>query len=85
MPTWFRLREGNIISCVTGECGMDLAQSETPCTWRCPLYGTWEISLVPGHLCPGRFRKADGRTLDMYAGEKSDWAIVPGKRANKGR
>ncbi len=36
-------------------------------------------------FCPGRFRKANGRTLDMYAGEKSDWAIVPKKRANKGR
>ena len=68
-----------------GEYGMDLAQSETSCTWRRPLYGTWEISLVPGPLCPGRFRKANGRTLDMYAGEKSDWAIVPKKRANKGR
>ena len=53
---------------------MDLAQSETSCTWRRPLYGTWEISLVPDHLCSGRFRKADGRTLDMYAGEKSDRA-----------
>jgi hypothetical protein len=49
------------------------------------LTGTWEISLVSGPLCPGRFRKANGRTLDMYAGEKSDWAIVPKKRANKGR
>ena len=34
-----------------GEHGMDLAQSETPCTWRRPLYGTWEISSVPGMAC----------------------------------
>ncbi len=34
-----------------GECGMDLAQSETPCTWRRPLYGTWEISSLPGEAC----------------------------------
>ena len=31
-----------------GECGVDLAQSKTPCTWRRPLYGTWEISFLPG-------------------------------------
>ena len=34
---------------------------------------------------PGRFRKAKSRTLNMYAGEKSDWAIVLKKRPNKGR
>ncbi len=34
-----------------GEHGMDLAQSETPCTWRRPLYGTWEISSVSGVAC----------------------------------
>ena len=32
-----------------------LAQSETPCTWRRTLTGTWEISAVPavvaGRLC----------------------------------
>ncbi len=63
---------------------MDLAQSETPCVWRSPLYGTWEISLAPG-LGSGRFRKATSRTLNMYVGEKSDWAIVPKKRPNNGR
>jgi len=31
-----------------GECEMNLAQSETPCTRRRPLYGTWEISFLPG-------------------------------------
>ncbi len=67
---------------MNGECGMDLAQSETPCVWRSPLYGTWEISLAPG-LGSGRFKKATSRTLNMYVGEKSDWAIVPKKRDPK--
>jgi hypothetical protein len=31
--------------------GVDLAWSETLCTWRRPLYGTWEISSVPGQAC----------------------------------
>ena len=42
-----------------------------------------------GLSCPdfgrGRFRKAKSRTLNMYAGEKSDSAIVPEKRSNNGR
>ncbi len=41
------------------------------------------------HPCPdfgrGRFRKAKSRTLNMYAGEKSDRAIVLKKHPNKGR
>jgi hypothetical protein len=28
-----------------------LAQSETPCTWRRPLYGTWEASSASGSAC----------------------------------
>ncbi len=27
----------------------------------------------------------EDRTLNMYAGEKSDWAIIPEKRPNNGR
>jgi hypothetical protein len=63
--------------------GKDLAQSETPCTWRRPLCGTWEISSmpVPGS---GRLGKATSRTPSMHVGEKSDGAIVPGKRPNNG-
>ena len=34
------------------------AQSETPCTWRSSLYGTWEISLLPFTL-KGRSCKAN--------------------------
>ncbi len=62
---------------------MDLAQSETPCVWRSPLCGTWEASLVPGCLS-GPVQEGESRTLNMYAGEESDWAIVPRKRPNKG-
>ena len=35
----------------------NLAQSETLCTWRRSLRGTWEVSPVPG-LVPGRLGKA---------------------------
>src|SRR5450759_397014 len=34
---------------------------------------------------PGRFGKATSRTPSMYVDEKSDEAIVPAKRLNKGR
>ncbi len=63
---------------------MDLAQSETPCTWRRPLCGTWEISSVPGSRF-GPVQEGKSRTLNMYTGEKSDRAIVLKKRPNKGR
>jgi hypothetical protein len=60
-----------------GSHGRNLAQSETLCTWRRSLHGTWEV--------PGRLGKAKSRTLSMYVGEKSDEAIVLRKRSNKGR
>ena len=34
---------------------------------------------------PGRLGKATSRTPSMHVGEKSDEAIVPTKRLNKGR
>ena len=34
---------------VIGEPKSYLAQSETLCTWRCSLTGTWEISVLPAH------------------------------------
>ena len=64
--------------------GKNLAQSETLCTWRSSLRGTWEVSPVPG-LVPGRLGKAASRTPSMHVDEKSDEAIVPWKRPNKGR
>src|SRR6202049_3258068 len=62
----------------------NLAQSETLCTWRSSLRGTWEVSPVPG-LVPGRLGQGKSRTPSMYADEKSDEAVVPRKRPNKGR
>ena len=62
----------------------NLAQSETLCTWRSSLRGTWEVSAAPG-LVPGRLGKATSRTPSMYVDEKSDEAIVLAKRLNKGR
>ena len=47
VPISFCYGEGNIISRGMAMCGMDLAQSETPCTWRRPLCGTWEASCRP--------------------------------------
>jgi hypothetical protein len=31
--------------------GKNLAQSETLCTWRSSLRGTWEVSSMPGLMC----------------------------------
>jgi hypothetical protein len=46
--------------------------------------GTWEISFVPEPWF-GPVQEGESRTLNMHAGEKSDRAIVPRKRPNKGR
>jgi hypothetical protein len=40
--------ESNIIACVNGLHEMNLAQSETLCTWRRSLHGTWETSSASG-------------------------------------
>src|SRR5215467_13427729 len=61
----------------------NLAQSETLCTWRSSLRGTWEVSPVPGLAGPAR--EGRSRTPSMYADEKSDEVVVPRKRSNKGR
>lgn len=41
---------------VIGEFVWYLAQSETLCTWRRSLTGTWEISILPAQA--GRLSKA---------------------------
>ena len=48
VPIYFRDEKATSSHAQDGECEMALAQSETPCTWRRPLYGTWEISSAPG-------------------------------------
>src|SRR5215471_11381474 len=55
-----------------------LALSETPCTWRRPLYGNWEISSVSGqHTGPAR--EGNSGTMGLHADEKSDGCMVPVK------
>jgi hypothetical protein len=41
--------------------------------------------LTRARTCAGPAREGNSRTLSMYTGEKSDGAIVPSKRPNKGR
>ena len=43
-----------------------------------------EISSAPSAVCEGRSVKAHSRTTDMHALEKSDCAVVPLNRPNKG-
>jgi hypothetical protein len=38
--------------------GKNLAQSETSCTWRSSLRGTWEVSSMPGS-CAGSAREGE--------------------------
>ena len=41
--------------------------------------------LIRARLFFGPVQEGVSRTLNMYADEESDWAIVPEKRPNKGR
>src|ERR1700720_3710987 len=41
--------------------------------------------LIRARTCAGPAREGNSRTPSMYADEKSDEAIVPSKRPNKGR
>ena len=44
-----------------------------------------EISSTPSRVSEGRSAKAINRTADMHVLEKSDCAVVPVNRPNKGR
>src|SRR6201998_2963294 len=44
-----------------------------------------EISSTPLASCEGRSVKANSRTTDMHVQEKSDCAVIPVNRPNKGR
>ena len=44
-----------------------------------------EISNAPLASCEGRSVKASSRTTDMHALERSDCAVLPVNRPNKGR
>jgi len=64
--------------------GKNLAQSETLCTWRSSLRGTWEVSSMPGLVCRAGSGRPTSRTPSMHVDEKSDEAIVLAKQLNKG-
>jgi hypothetical protein len=65
--------------------GKNLAQSETLCTWRRSFARNLGGLIHARTSVPGRLGKATSRTPSMYVDEKSDEAIVPAKRLNKGR
>ena len=44
-----------------------------------------EISSTPWRVCEGRSAKAINRTADVHVLEKSDCAVIPVNRPNKGR
>jgi RNA-directed DNA polymerase len=48
------------------------------------LHRSWEISSVPVAVGAGGAEKANGRNPAIYAGEKSDTPVLPGKLPNKG-
>lgn len=48
------------------------------------LHGSWEVSLVSGADKPDGVGKATSRKPIVYAGEKSDSFVVPGKLPNNG-
>jgi hypothetical protein len=48
------------------------------------MYENREISSTPLASCEGRSVKAQSRTTDMHALEKSDCAVVPVNHPNKG-
>jgi len=70
--------------------GKNLAQSETLCTWRSSLRGTWEVSSMPGLACragSGR-RKAARRACTWMRSRMRPYylrATTPGgSRGGKG-
>jgi group II intron reverse transcriptase/maturase len=76
------MQKTTMMQALHGEFAAYLAQSETLSTWRSPLYGTWEVSVVPP--CIGPVHEGQGHTMNKYAIEKSDLVIVPKKVPNKG-
>jgi RNA-directed DNA polymerase len=60
------------------------ARSETLYTPGSFLHRSWEISAVPGATTSGDSGKAECRTPEKRAVEKSDAFILPGKPSNKG-
>lgn len=78
------LPEGNMTHDDNCEPCFDPARSETLSMSGNFLHRSWDISSVPVGALTGGADKANGRKPVVYAGEKSDTPVVPGKLPNKG-
>ncbi|ULX56209.1 group II intron reverse transcriptase/maturase (plasmid) [Cupriavidus taiwanensis] len=77
-PTLLIEAEGNIVEGAKREFSAGSTRSKTLSMHRSSLHRNWEISPVPTEqLAVGGSGKADGRTPDIDAGEKSDACVVP--------
>ncbi len=84
-PTLLSEAEGDIGEGATRESSAGPTRSKTLSTRRSSLNRNWEISSVPGEqLAAGGSGKANGRTPDINADEKSDARIVPMNDPNNG-
>ena len=82
-PTLLSEAEGHTGEGVTREPSTGPARSQTLSMHGNSLHGNWEISSVPAEqFTAGGSGKANGRTPDIHAGEKSDACVVPMKDPN---
>jgi hypothetical protein len=85
VPTLLSEAEGHAEGGAMREPSEDSTRSKTLSARGSSLHRNWEISSVPAErLVAGGLGKADGRTLDLDAGEKSDACVVPMNDPNKG-
>jgi RNA-directed DNA polymerase len=84
-PTLLSEAEGHTDEGASREPSKGPARSQTLSMHGNFLHRNWEISSVPAaQLAVGGSGKANGRTPDIYAGEKSDACVVPMNDPNKG-
>lgn len=84
-PTLLSEAEGHTDEGATREPSEGPARSKTLSMRRSSLNRNWEISSVPAEqLAAGGSGKANGRTPDVHADEKSDACVLPMNDPNKG-
>ncbi len=83
-PTLLSEAEGHTDEGATRESSAGPTRSKTLSMRRSSLHRNWEISLAPAEQLAGGSEKADGRTPDIDADEKSDACVVPMNDPNKG-
>ena len=84
-PTLLSEAEGHTDEGATREPLAGPTRSKTLSMRRSSLNRNWEISSVPAEkLAAGGSGKANGRTPDTHAGEKSDACVVPTNDPNNG-